>query len=98
MNKDRIKPILDKLKIKPTDNWITIHKYPNRKPDNCYYYTFNHKGTTYCVSGDSISLVLSDEKDNYYYMGFKESELIEAINKILKRSWNNDKEAWWYDY
>ena len=80
MNKDDIKPILDKLHIKPNDKWQTIHKF-TKGTFTCYYYTFKRKGITYCVSGDSISYVFSDEKQNYLYEGYKKEELIKKIKE-----------------
>ena len=84
---NRVKPILDRLKIVPTDSWITLHKYKkNEQPDNCYYYTFKHNGTTYCVSGDSISLVFSSEKSLApIYMGYDTNKLEQAIKRIIKK-------------
>lgn len=89
MNKDDIKPILDKLHIKPNDKWITIHKWQNihkcaKGTFACYYYTFKRKGITYCVSGDSISYVFSDEEQNYLYQGYDKKELIKKIKEVLK--------------
>ena len=52
---NKVKPLLDKLGIKPIDSWTTLHKYNNN--DVCYYYVFKVNGIKYCVSGDSISFV-----------------------------------------
>ena len=92
MSKDRIKPILDELGIKPTDNWQTIHVYRPNENDTCYYYAFEHKGKTYCVSGDSYSLVFSKDNPKGFfpkmlYQGYNLKELREAIKKVVSK-WN----------
>ena len=93
-NKDRIKPILDKLGITPKDNWVTLHKFKkDEEPDKCYYYTFEHDNKTYCVSGDSISLVFSVENSKcflptFLYQGYKETELEEKIRKVIGKCKN----------
>lgn len=85
MNKDDLKPLLDKLNIQPTDEWTTIHKFP-KGTFICYYYTFKVKNKTYCVSGDSISYVLSSENNPFMpmYSGYSIKELEKEIKGVLK--------------
>jgi hypothetical protein len=84
---NKVKMILDKLGIKPTDEWQTKHIFKNKNmQDTCYYYTFEHKGITYCVSGDSYSFVFTDEDPfNWIYAGLDEVELEEAIRKVVSK-------------
>ena len=82
---NEVKMILDKLGIKPTDEWQTKHIFKNMQ-DTCYYYTFEHKGIIYCVSGDSHSFVLTDENPfNFIYAGLDENKLEEAIRKVVSK-------------
>lgn len=80
----RVLPLLKELGIKPTDDWVTIHILKGGKKDYCYYYTFEHKGETYCVSGDSISFVFSS-KQKTLYMGYSKEELRKAIKKVISK-------------
>lgn len=81
---DRVKLILDELGIKPLESWHTIH-YFKGNPDKCYYHTFKLNDKCYCVSGDSFSLIFSDEEDNYYYYGYSDKELKKAIKGVMKK-------------
>lgn len=85
MNKDNLKPMLDKLKIKITDSWTTLHKFP-KGTFICYYHTFKVENKTYCVSGDSISYVFSSEDDPFkpLYTGYSIKELEKKIKGVLK--------------
>ena len=88
MNQDKIKPLLESLDLKITDSWQTIHIIPTKdlKSANrvmCYYHTFKYQNITYCVSGDGISYIFSDENGNYYYQGYYILELEEEINKVI---------------
>lgn len=82
---NKVKMILDKLGIKPTDEWQTKHIFKNMQ-DTCYYYTFEHKGKEYCVSGDSHSFVFTDEDPfNWIYADYDEKKLEEAIRKVVSK-------------
>ena len=86
---DRVKPILEELGITPTDSWKTIHVYKPNEQDTCYYYSFEHKGKLYCVSGDSYSLVFSkDNQKGFFpkmlYQGYDLKELKKAIKKVVQ--------------
>lgn len=91
MNPDRVKPILDKLNIKPTDSWQTIHMYKPNKQDVCYYYSFKSKGLTYCVSGDSYSFCLSNGTKPLIYMGYDGKALEKIIKKIIGGTEQNER-------
>ena len=79
---NKVKPLLDKLGIKPINSWTTIHKYNNN--DVCYYYVFKVNGLKYCVSGDSISFVFSNEKLIMpIYAGYNIKELEQSIKKVV---------------
>lgn len=86
MNADRLKPLLDKLGIKPVDNWCTMHVGTPMGNLKCYYYQFRYKGKDYCTSDDSVSVIFSTLKKNdfwpmYIYTGTSMEELEKAIKK-----------------
>lgn len=83
---DKIKPLLEELGIEPNDSWTCQHIFKPGKLDTVYYYTFKHKGITYCCSNDSYSLVFSSDKDFLpIYMGCKIKSLKKAILKVIKK-------------
>ena len=81
---DRVKLILDELGIKPLESWYTIH-YSKGNPDKCYYHMFKLNNKCYCASGDSSSLIFSDEEDNYFYQGYSDKVLKDAIKGVMKK-------------
>ena len=89
MNKDRLKPLIEKYNIKTCDNWITKHVNTPKGELLCYYYLFEYKNKTYGISDDGVSLVLSyankyDVFCNYLYAGYDINKLEEALKKVFE--------------
>lgn len=83
---DKIKPLLEELGIEPNDSWEINHCFIPGKLDTCYYYTFLHKGITYCCSNDSYSFIFSSELSiNPIYAGYNIKTFKKAILKVIKK-------------
>lgn len=85
INKNLIKPLIEKYNLNVKDHWTTEHVYPGNKSLTCYYYVFVLNGHEYCVSGDSESYVFSTTV-SILYMGYSLSDLEKAIQNIAQAS------------
>lgn len=83
--KDRVRPILEKLGIKPTDCW-TIKEWSFGFGDRCYYYLFEVNGTQYRVWGNSFEFALTDENPfNYLYKGLEAEQLENTLRRVIQQ-------------
>lgn len=89
MNKNRLKPLIEKYNIKVSDKWKSKNPYLVNSENVCYNYIFRHNEKVYYIGDDDKSLILSYANKNevfcnYLYSGNDINELEEALKKVIE--------------